>query len=91
MRLSLESIMLRKSVGSMEVERPTCSRCERTPLVGEFLHEIESGPLLCGLCLSELPEAERSLLSSRRLHAGERGLQVVRVASDSGRSEARAA
>jgi hypothetical protein len=89
-RPSLESIMLRKSVGSMEVERLTCSGCERTPLVGEFLHEIESGALVCGLCLRELPEAERAPRSSRRLHAGERGLRVVRA--DDGRgSEARAA
>jgi hypothetical protein len=77
LRPSLESIMLRKSVGSMEGERPTCSGCERTPLVGEFLHEIESGALLCGLCLRRLPEQERVPLSSRRVHAGERTLQVA--------------
>lgn len=73
---NLESIMLRKSVGSMEVERPMCSGCERTPLVGEFLHEVGSGGLLCGLCLRELPEEQRAPLNSQRLHAGERGIRV---------------
>lgn len=83
--------MLRKSVGSMEVDRPMCSACERTPLVGEFLHEVDPGGLLCGLCLRQLPEEQRAPLSSHRLHAGERGLRVVRAGAGDRSSEARAA
>lgn len=77
----LESIMLRKSIGSMEGDRPTCSRCERTPLVGEFMHRLESDVLLCGLCLSGLPDADRPPVVSERVHAGERSLPVAKRAA----------
>jgi hypothetical protein len=74
---SLESVMLRNSVGSMESHRPTCSGCGRTPLVGEFLHRLEPERLLCGLCLAQLPESDRLAIASERIHAGERGLRVA--------------
>jgi hypothetical protein len=80
-RDDLEAIMLQKSIGSMESDRPRCSHCERTPLVGEYLHRLESGRLLCGLCLSGLPEADRAPVESVRLHAAERGLPVARRAA----------
>ena len=69
--------MLRKSIGSMEDHRSTCSGCERTPLVGEYLHRLESGTLLCGLCLARLPDADRVTVASERVHAAERGLPVT--------------
>jgi hypothetical protein len=77
---SLQSIMLRKSIGSMESDRTTCSRCRRTPLVGEFLHRLESDQHVCGLCLARLPEIEQAPLSSERMRASERGLAVGRRA-----------
>jgi hypothetical protein len=74
---SLEWILLRNSLGSMEIERPTCSACRRTPLVGERLHRLPSDDVLCDLCLSGLPEEQRAPLSSERIRAGERRLPVV--------------
>lgn len=81
MKPDLESIMLQKSIGSMESHRPTCSRCQRTPLVGEFLHRLESDGLLCGLCLAGLPDGDRHTVTSERVHAGERSLPVGRRAA----------
>lgn len=75
MKLSLESIMLRKSVGSMEQHRPTCASCGRTPLVGEFIYRLDAHAL-CGLCVTSLPDADRVPLASERVHAGERSLPV---------------
>jgi ribosomal protein S27AE len=72
MRPSFELIMLRKGLGSMERDRPLCSRCGRSPLIGEYLHRLESSDLLCGLCLSELPEVDRAPVSSERVRASER-------------------
>jgi hypothetical protein len=81
MKPNLQSIMLRKSIGSMKGHRATCSGCGRTPLVGEFLHRLASDELLCGLCLGRLPEPERAPLSSERVRAGERSLAVARRAA----------
>ncbi len=75
MKHSLESIMLRKSVGAMESHRPTCAHCGRTPLVGEFIYRHDDSTL-CGLCVATVPEAERGPLPSERVHAGERSLPV---------------
>jgi hypothetical protein len=77
MEPSLESVMLRNSVGSMESHRPTCSGCGRTPLVGEYLHRLEAERFLCGLCLAQVPEADRIPVASERLHAGERSIAVA--------------
>jgi hypothetical protein len=77
MRPSLEEIMLRKSIGSMESDRTTCSGCGRTPLPGEFLHRLESSERLCGLCLAEVPDGDRVPRRSERVGAAERGLSVA--------------
>lgn len=77
MRPDLESILLRNSVGSMETARTTCSACRRTPLTGERLHRLDSGDVLCDLCLASIPEERRASLSSERMLAGERRLPVV--------------
>jgi hypothetical protein len=71
-RPSFELMMLRKGLGSMERHRPLCTRCGRSPLIGEYLHRLESDDLLCGLCLSELPEMDRAPVSSERVLAAER-------------------
>jgi hypothetical protein len=74
---SLESVMLRNSVGSMESHRPTCASCGRTPLVGEFLYRLDAERMLCGLCLEQVPESDRLAIASERIHAGERGIRVA--------------
>jgi hypothetical protein len=77
----LASMLLRKSVGSMVSGRSRCSSCERTPLAGELLHELDSGSTMCDLCLAQLPEAERRVVRSERMRAGERHLAVVTKAA----------
>ena len=73
----LSSVLLRKSVGTMASNRAHCGRCQRTPLAGERLHEMESGRTLCELCLIALPEEKRTPIRVRRVHAAERHLIVA--------------
>lgn len=73
----LAGILLRRSVGSLDSGRSSCAGCRRTPLVGERLHEMDSGALLCELCLCELPEDDRREVRSERVHASERQLAVA--------------
>ena len=75
--MELASLILRRSLGSLGHDSPTCSRCRRTPVAGELLHVFESDKALCSLCLKRLPEAERSPLRSERVHVAERRLAVV--------------
>lgn len=70
-------MLLRKSVGTMVRDRSSCAECRRTPLTGELLHQIESGEVLCALCLARLPESLRSPVHSERVHASDRHLPVV--------------
>lgn len=77
MKQTFQSVMLRKSIGSMESHRSTCSHCGRTPLVGEFLYRLDADAL-CGLCVTSVPEDDRAPLEPERVHAGERGLPVAR-------------
>jgi hypothetical protein len=69
-------MLLRRSLGS--VKRPVghCTECERTPLAGERLHEMDTGRVLCDLCLAALPEDDRRAVRSERVHAGEVRLAV---------------
>ena len=73
----LASILLRKSVGTMRSDRPRCSGCRRSPLVGERLHEMDTGRVLCELCFVALPEDKRRAVRSEIVHASERQLLVV--------------
>jgi len=73
----LAGILLRRSVGSLDSGRARCASCRRTPLVGERMHEMDSGRLLCDLCLVELPEGDRQAIRVQRVHAGERQLPVA--------------
>jgi hypothetical protein len=73
----LAGILLRRSVGALDSGRSHCAACRRTPLVGERLHELDSGRLLCELCLSDLPEADRHAVRTERVHASERQLAVA--------------
>ena len=54
-----------------------CTKCERTPLPGERLHEMDTGRTLCDLCLTALPEEDRHAVRSERVHASEVPLAVV--------------
>lgn len=72
MKHDLESVRMRNSVRSMESHRSRCSGCNRTPLLGEYLHRLEADRLLCGLCLGRLPDAERDALRSERVRAPDR-------------------
>ena len=73
----LAGILLRRSVGSLDCGGSRCATCHRTPLVGERLHEMDSGRLLCELCLSALPEGDRRAVRTERVHASERHLAVA--------------
>jgi hypothetical protein len=73
----LASILVRRSIGSLTSSGSTCSSCERTPLAGERLHELDSGSLLCDLCFVALPEERRLAVRSQRVGASERRLAVV--------------
>lgn len=73
----LAGILLRRSVGSLDSGRSGCAACLRTPLVGERLHEMDSGRLLCELCLCALPEGDRHPVRVERVHATDRHLAVA--------------
>jgi hypothetical protein len=73
----LDSLLLRNSLRSVVSGRDHCSGCDRTPLVGERLHEMDSGRRLCDLCLALLPEEDRRAVRSERVHASERHLPVA--------------
>jgi hypothetical protein len=73
----LSSLLLRKSVGALASNRKCCGKCARTPLPGERLHEMETGRVLCELCLLALPEDKRVSVRSQRVHVSERQLVVA--------------
>jgi hypothetical protein len=73
----LDAMLLRKSVGSLDSGRQRCSGCHRTPLVGERLHEMDTGRVLCDLCVAGLPRDARGTVSSQRVQASERRLAVA--------------
>ena len=70
-------MLLRRSLGSLAPGGSACSSCERTPLAGERLHELDAGPLLCDLCFGALPEERRLAVRSERVGASERRLAVA--------------
>jgi hypothetical protein len=73
----LSAILMPSRIGSLTPSRACCSDCRRTPLVGERLHELDSGRLLCDLCFVALPEEQRLAVRSERVHVTERRLSVV--------------
>ena len=75
MAREIASILLRNSLGALSSERAHCSRCRRTPLVGELMHELESGREVCSLCLVEDRDGEP--VRSERVRATEKRLAVV--------------
>jgi hypothetical protein len=77
----LDAMLLRSSLGALEGTGTRCGRCERTPLPGERLHELDSGRLLCELCFLDLPEDARVAVRVERVRVGERQLAVVSKAA----------
>ncbi len=73
----LAAIMLRRSARSLDSGFKRCAGCRRTPLVGETLHEMDTGRTLCDLCVSALPEEERRAVGSQLVHASEKPLSVA--------------
>ena len=73
----LGSMLVRRSLRSNPVTSEQCSACKRTPLPGEELHEMDTGRIVCDLCLAEIPEDDRRAVRSERVRAGERPLAVV--------------
>jgi hypothetical protein len=73
----LAAMLMRRCLGSLTSAGASCSECERTPLAGERLHEMDSGRTLCDLCLVALPEDARTTVRSERVGASERRLAVA--------------
>ena len=73
----LSGLFFRRSSHSAGDDRPRCSDCRRTPLVGERLHEMRKGRVLCELCVAALPEDRREPVRTQLVHAGERHVAVV--------------
>ncbi|MEA2451178.1 MAG: hypothetical protein QOG63_3110 [Thermoleophilaceae bacterium] len=69
--------ILRLKARARHNDRTRCSSCNRNPLAGELMHELESHRLVCGLCLTQLPEAKRATIATERIHASERRLAIV--------------
>ena len=73
----IAGLLLRKSLAATGPIGGRCSKCERTPLAGERRHEMDTGRVLCDLCLAALPEDDRRAVRSERVHASEQRLAVV--------------
>jgi hypothetical protein len=48
----LELALLRRGVDQRVAGSECCSRCRRTPLIGERVYVYEQGPVICELCRS---------------------------------------
>jgi len=68
---------MRRSLGALRSGGPCCGHCRRSLLAGETLHELETGRHVCELCFGALPADRRLAVSSERVHASERPLDVV--------------
>jgi hypothetical protein len=77
----LAAHLLRRSLGAPAPVEDRCGGCQRTPLVGERLHELDSGRVLCELCFGALPEERRLAVRSERVHVSGRRLSVARKAA----------
>jgi hypothetical protein len=77
----LGSMLLRSSLEALESGGRRCGRCERTPLPGERLHEIDSGRVLCELCFLDLPEDHRIAVRVERVRVGDGRLAIVSKAA----------
>jgi hypothetical protein len=70
--------LLRRKARSADLAEPvSCSSCQRVPLAGELMHELESHRTVCELCLMRLPAKKRATVGSARVHVSERPLAIV--------------
>ena len=81
----LERQLLRRGIRTMTACRGRCTRCARSPLVGErlliFASDGREGPV-CELCVRSLPEgALGQPVRAERVHASERPLRIGPVAA----------
>jgi hypothetical protein len=81
MAKEIASILMRNSLDALRSDEPQCSRCRRSPLVGELLHLMESGKRVCSLCVARLPSREGDPVSAERVRSSERRLAVVQHAA----------
>jgi hypothetical protein len=83
---TVETALLRRSLRALSRARQGCSRCRRTPLIGERVYIYESGSRTCQLCRA----LERSEpISSEVVHGPAFG-QSIRIL-DHRNAQARAA
>jgi hypothetical protein len=61
----LELALLRRGVDQRAAGRECCSRCRRSPLIGERVYVNGAGALLCELCRAVAGESQ---LDSRLVH-----------------------
>ena len=71
---------LRRKARSAKTDPARCSSCNRVPLPGELVHELESHRVVCQLCLADLPEPNRVTISCERVLATDKPLTVARAA-----------
>jgi hypothetical protein len=72
----LAGLLMRSSIGALTTG-DQCDECRRTPLAGERMHRLDSGPALCELCYAALPEERQLAVRSERVHASERPIAAV--------------
>ena len=74
---ALERALLRRGVAHRYAERERCSRCNRTPLLGERVYPADPGPVVCELCR---PGQLARELDSRVVRGPEfgRALRIIR-------------
>ena len=75
--MEIASILVRRSLGALHTDRPACSRCQRMPLTGELMHELESGQDVCSLCLADSGGRDGEPVRSERVRATDKPLAVV--------------
>jgi len=61
----LEVALLRRGVQERSNEFERCSRCHRTPLIGERVYEYAGGKVACALCR---PQVRAEPATSRIVH-----------------------
>jgi hypothetical protein len=77
MAREIASILMRNSLGRLQCDEPQCSRCRRSPLVGELMYLMGSGKRVCSLCVARLVSHEGEPVSAERVRSTERPLAVV--------------
>ena len=72
----LAGLLMRSSIGALTTG-DQCDECRRTPLAGERMHRLDSGPALCELGYGAGPAARRPAVRAARGHASARPSAAV--------------